>query len=68
MEINDQYPYDIKNSHVKINYIRKHHKIFNGILYFTNGFIFVINNLILLAYVGYIIYIFHPVGFSNSFL
>jgi hypothetical protein len=40
-EINDQYPYDIKNSSIKMNYIRKHHKIFNNVLYFTNAFIFV---------------------------
>jgi hypothetical protein len=40
-EINDQYPYDIKNSNISMNYIRKHHKIFNNVLYFTNGFLFV---------------------------
>jgi GTPase SAR1 family protein len=28
-ETNDEYPYDIKNSTIKMNYIRKHHKSFN---------------------------------------
>ena len=28
-EINDKYPYNIKNSSITMNYIRKHHKSFN---------------------------------------
>jgi hypothetical protein len=28
-ETNDEYPYDIKNSTIRMNYIRKHHKSFN---------------------------------------
>ena len=31
-ESNDEYPYDIKNSTIKMNMIRKHHKIFNLVL------------------------------------
>jgi GTPase SAR1 family protein len=28
-EVNDEYPYDIKNSTIRMNYIRKNHKSFN---------------------------------------
>ena len=31
-EINDEYPYDIKNSTIKMNYIRKNHKTFNMVV------------------------------------
>ncbi len=31
-EINDEYPYDIKNSTIKMNFIRKNHKTFNLVL------------------------------------
>jgi GTPase SAR1 family protein len=31
-EVNDEYPYDIKNSTIRMNYIRKNHKTFNMVL------------------------------------
>jgi len=31
-EINDEYPYDIKNTKVTLNFVRKHHQTFNFIL------------------------------------
>lgn len=31
-EDNDHYPYDIKNSTMKMNFVRKNHKIFNMVL------------------------------------
>lgn len=40
-EINDEYPYDIKNSTIKMNYIRKHHKTFNFIFLIAMGLLIV---------------------------
>jgi small GTP-binding protein len=40
-ESNDEYPYDIKNSTMKMNFIRKHHKNFNLVLLVLLATIFV---------------------------
>jgi Fe2+ transport system protein B len=43
-EVNDQYPYDIKNSNIHMNYIRKHHKSFN-LLYLIFSALLIVNEI-----------------------
>lgn len=42
-EANDQYPYNIKNSSLKMNFIRKNHNIFNIVLIIMHMFSIVCN-------------------------
>ncbi len=34
-EINDEYPYDIKNTKLKLNFVTKHHQTFNMVLLYS---------------------------------
>ena len=41
-ENNDQYPYNIKNSSIKMNYVRKNHNKFNTLLTIMNSILLVL--------------------------
>ena len=57
-EVNDEYPYDIKNSTIRMNYIRKNHKSFN--LFLTL--------LMFLLVVKFYLILVSPVEFSCSYI